>query len=155
MKETVRIITPGNCDYFRKVVIPAALGDDTGEAAPKNGAYRNALVEYAINGAVYIYSSDGLYTKMPGSVGPKGDQGEKGDTGSQGPAGPANVLSIGTVETGTHSSATITGTSPEQMLNLTLQKGDKGDTGNGIASAVLNADYTLTLTFTDGTSYTS
>lgn len=34
-------------------------------------------------------------------------------------------------------------------------KGDKGDTGNGIASAVLNADYTLTLTFTDGTSYTT
>lgn len=37
-------------------------------------------------------------------------------------------------------------------------KGDKGDTGaagNGIASAVLNADYTLTLNFTDGTSYTT
>ena len=29
----------------------------------------------------------------------------------------------------------------------------KGDTGNGIASAVLNSNYTLTLTFTDGTSY--
>lgn len=41
------------------------------------------------------------------------------------------------------------------------EKGDKGDTGsagedgNGIASAVLNSDYTLTLTFTDGTSYTT
>lgn len=34
-------------------------------------------------------------------------------------------------------------------------KGDKGDTGNGIATAVLNADYTLTLTFTDGTSTTT
>ena len=33
--------------------------------------------------------------------------------------------------------------------------GDKGDTGNGIESAVLNADYTLTLTFTDGTIYTT
>lgn len=31
----------------------------------------------------------------------------------------------------------------------------KGNDGNGIASAVLNADYTLTLTFTDGTSYTT
>ena len=29
----------------------------------------------------------------------------------------------------------------------------KGDTGNGISSAVLNNDYTLTLTFTDGTTY--
>lgn len=33
--------------------------------------------------------------------------------------------------------------------------GDTGATGNGIASAVLNADYTLTLAFTDGTSYTT
>lgn len=34
-------------------------------------------------------------------------------------------------------------------------KGETGATGNGISSAVLNADYTLTLTFTDGTSYTT
>ena len=40
-------------------------------------------------------------------------------------------------------------------------KGDKGDTGetgaagNGISSAILNSDYTLTLNFTDGTSYTT
>lgn len=34
-------------------------------------------------------------------------------------------------------------------------QGETGETGNGIASAVLNADYTLTLTFTDGTSYTT
>ena len=31
----------------------------------------------------------------------------------------------------------------------------KGDRGNGISSAVLNNDYTLTLTFTDGTTYTT
>ncbi len=31
----------------------------------------------------------------------------------------------------------------------------KGDNGNGISSAVLNGDYTLTLTFTDGTTYTT
>ena len=33
--------------------------------------------------------------------------------------------------------------------------GEDGQDGNGIASAVLNADYTLTLTFTDGTKYTT
>lgn len=33
--------------------------------------------------------------------------------------------------------------------------GDKGDTGNGIHSTVLNPDYTLTITFTDGTTYTT
>ena len=31
----------------------------------------------------------------------------------------------------------------------------RGEKGNGIKSAVLNADYTLTLTFDDGTSYTT
>lgn len=35
------------------------------------------------------------------------------------------------------------------------EDGAKGDTGNGIASARLNADYTLTIVFTDGTSYTT
>lgn len=33
--------------------------------------------------------------------------------------------------------------------------GTDGEDGRGIASAVLNADYTLTLTYTDGTSYTT
>lgn len=34
-------------------------------------------------------------------------------------------------------------------------KGEKGDTGVGIASCVLNSDYTLTITLTDGTFYTT
>ena len=41
-------------------------------------------------------------------------------------------------------------------IPLTVVKdGAKGDTGNGISSAILNDDYTLTLTFTDGTTYTT
>lgn len=55
-----------------------------------------------------------------------GPQGAKGDTGS---TGPANTLAIGTVTGGTAAAATITGTAPNQTLNLTLPKGDKGDTG--------------------------
>jgi hypothetical protein len=35
------------------------------------------------------------------------------------------------------------------------ENGEDGEDGNGIASAVLNSDYTLTLTFTDKTSYTT
>lgn len=35
------------------------------------------------------------------------------------------------------------------------RQGDKGDEGNGIESTVLNPDYTLTINFTDGTSYTT
>ena len=46
----------------------------------------------------------------------------------------------------------------ESEVQFTAPQGEKGKTGedgNGIASAVLNSDYTLTLTFTDGTSYTT
>ena len=53
----------------------------------------------------------------------------KGEQGEQGQAGPANTLSIGTVQSGATAAATITGTSPNQTLNLTLPKGDTGDTG--------------------------
>lgn len=48
---------------FRKVIIPVAMGDDR-QYPPENGAFRNALVEYEANHALYIYSSDGLYTKL-------------------------------------------------------------------------------------------
>lgn len=47
---------------LKYVNIPAALGDDSAnsDAAPKVGAYCNSLVEYEANGAVYIYSSEGI-----------------------------------------------------------------------------------------------
>ena len=60
-----------------------------------------------------------------GGPGPKGEQGKTGETGAQGPEG------------------------------MQGKQGEKGETGNGIASTVLNEDYTLTITFTDGTSYTT
>lgn len=47
---------------------------------------------------------------------------------------------------------------PQGIQGVKGETGDRGltgDTGNGIASAVLNSDYTLTLTFTDGTTYTT
>lgn len=55
-----------DCCPFRKIVIPAVMGDDSEDSpsAPENGAYRNALVEYEANGAMYMYASDGIYTKL-------------------------------------------------------------------------------------------
>ena len=41
-----------------------------------------------------------------------------------------NTLSIGSVSSGTTASATITGTAPNQILNLVLPKGDTGDKGD-------------------------
>ena len=94
---------------------------------------------------------------------PKGEKGAKGDTG------PANKLAIGTVTKGTEAAATITGSAPNQTLNLVLPKGDKGDkgatgetgaTGNGIASIALKSGThaagttdTYEITFTDGTTF--
>lgn len=74
----------------------------------------------------------------------------KGDKGATGPAGPANSLSIGTVQSGATASATITGTSPNQTLSLTLPKGDTGAAGPantlsiGTVTGGATADATIT-----------
>lgn len=44
--------------------VPAALGDDTGEYKPVNGAYFNTLVKYAANNALYLYVNNGAYVKI-------------------------------------------------------------------------------------------
>lgn len=64
-----------------------------------------------------------------GNQGIQGLQGDPGDPGPQGPAGPPNTLVIGTVTSAASPSATITGTAPNQTLNLVLAKGDQGDPG--------------------------
>lgn len=94
-------------------------------------------------GDMYMDSSDGGIYQMillpsnttdwvktdvsaAGPTGPKGDKGDKGETG------PANTLEIGTVTTGAPGSAaavSITGTAPNQTLNLTLPKGETGPAG--------------------------
>jgi microcystin-dependent protein len=54
---------------------------------------------------------------------------ENSEVGPQGIAGPANVLQVGTVTTGAEGSnvsATITGTTPAQTLNLSIPRGDTG-----------------------------
>ena len=75
-------------------------------------------------------------TGATGDTGPQGEQGIQGEKGEQGiqgekgDTGPANTLKIGTVTSGKVASATITGTAPNQVLNLVLEKGDKGETGD-------------------------
>lgn len=116
-----------------------------------------------------------------GPRGPQGEQGPQGKTGPQGPAGPANVLTIGSVTSGKVASATITGEAPNQVLNLVLEKGDKGETGEKGATGdtgpkgeqgirgpqgnpgadaptitnitIRQSDYHLIVTLSDGTSY--
>ena len=70
---------------------------------------------------------------LKGAKGDKGDKGEKGDTGAKGADGQTPTISIGTVTTGaagSSASASISGTTPNLTLNLTIPKGDKGDKGD-------------------------
>ena len=48
---------------FHKVVIPATFGDET-ETPVLMGKYKNALVYYEVNGHAYLYSSDGVPTRL-------------------------------------------------------------------------------------------
>ena len=74
-------------------------------------------------------------TGPTGATGPTGPQGEVGPTGPTGPAGADGetpTITIGTVTTGapgTEASATITGTAPNFVLNLTIPQGPTGPTG--------------------------
>ena len=66
-----------------------------------------------------------------GPTGPTGPQGEVGPTGPQGLDGETPTLTIGTVTTGlpgSDAAATITGTSPNFVLNLTIPQGPTGPT---------------------------
>jgi hypothetical protein len=58
-----------------------------------------------------------------------GAQGEIGPQGPLGPVGPANTISIGSISSGSVAFAEIVGTSPNQVLNLVLPKGDQGIQG--------------------------
>ena len=64
--EVVEIVNEECPVLFHKVTISADRGDDTPESpvAPTNGQYRNALVVYEATNHKYIYSSDGIYTRI-------------------------------------------------------------------------------------------
>lgn len=67
----------------------------------------------------------------PGIQGLKGEKGDKGDTGATGRDGVTPKISIGTVSTvepNVSASATISGTTDNLKLNLSIPKGQKGDT---------------------------
>lgn len=121
------------------------------------------------------------YDKTTGTLALGIPQGSKGGTGATGATGPANVLTIGSVTSGKVASATITGEAPNQVLNLVLEKGDKGETGDKGATGdtgpqgkqgiqgpqgkpgadaptitgitIRQSDYHLIVTLSDGTSY--
>lgn len=80
--------------------------------------------------------------------------GAPGAPGAPGANGPANTLKIGNVTSGAVASATITGTAPNQTLNLVLKQGDKGDNAPTITDITIRqSDYHMIVSLSDGTSY--
>lgn len=62
-KAVVEITNPENIVLFRRVVVPATMGDET-DVPVVAGKYYNVILEYEASGSVYIYSSDGIPTKL-------------------------------------------------------------------------------------------
>lgn len=90
--------------------------------------------------------------QLTGQTGPQGPQGPQGNpgtngtngaNGTNGTNGPANTLTIGTVTTGS-AGASITGTSPNQTLNLVLPTGSR--TFTQIPSKTLNSYFQVSTT---------
>lgn len=124
-------------------------GDGTAMTARTNLQFIGATVtDDSTNDATVISGLKGDKGDQgeTGPAGPQGPQGLKGETGETGPTGPQ----------GPKGDKGETGATGEQgPKGETGATGPQGETGNGIASAVLNSNYTLTLNFTDGTSYTT
>ena len=66
-KATVEILNPKELSMFRKVTVPASMGDDT-ENPPRVGRYCNVILYYEANEQAYLYSSDGIPTKLTGDL---------------------------------------------------------------------------------------
>ena len=95
-----------------------------------------------------------IYNKATGALTLGIPMGAQGAPGAPGANGPANTLKIGTVTSGTVASATITGTAPNQTLNLVLKQGDKGDDAPTITGITIRqSDYHMIVSLSDGTSY--
>lgn len=129
------------------------------------------------NGTWWLWDSEQktyIDTGSPtrGETGPQGKQGEKGEPGrgfkilgyyateSELSSTVANPESGDAYGVGTGEPYDIyiwDAVSSKWVNNGSLQgaQGETGKTGNGIASTILNDDYTLTFTFTDGTTYTT
>ena len=102
-------------------------GDPGTQASVENvGTAQNVILDFTIPQGI------------DGATGPTGPTGATGETGATGPTGPTGAtgetptLEIGTINTGepgTQAAASMTGTAPNYVLNLTIPQGPTGPTG--------------------------
>jgi len=66
-KAVIEIDNPEKIVLLRKVLVPASMGDES-TFPPTIGKYHNVLLEYEASGGIYLYSSDGIPTKLSSDV---------------------------------------------------------------------------------------
>lgn len=66
-KAVIEIDNPETLILFRKVVIPSSMGDES-DVPPAIGKYYNTLLVYEANNNSYLYSSDGIPTRLTSDV---------------------------------------------------------------------------------------
>lgn len=144
------IAAAGNPLILKKTYtsISAMNGDVSGEVA--TGEFAGIAPEDTADadyGKVYVKGASGwVYWATLKTI--------DGIKGPQGPAGPANVLTIGTVTKGSEAGAVITGTAPDQTLDLVLPQGDKGADAPVITGFTIRPeDYHMIVTLSDGSTY--
>lgn len=109
------------------------------------------------DGTLTITMTNGTTYTTPSMKGAKGDKGDTGDTGSPGEQGVSIVSFTPARQTETSVIYTVAfsdGITQEVSVPKGLQ-GEAGLPGRGITSTVMNSNYTLTITYTDGTTYTT
>lgn len=135
-----------SCIY--KVLVHRSL--TTSEVVPE--PYR-AWVDQVIDAAGEVERAvEGVPEAIRAALTEAKESGEfDGEDGADGVSPTVTVTPIG----GGHRVTITDADGSESFDVLDGAKGDTGDTGTGIASIVLNADYTLTINYTDGNSYTT
>ena len=111
--------TPYNSLPYAGIVNGIGPAGEPGETGPAGlSAYQVAL------NSGFVGTQAEWLASLEGPAGPQG-----APSTVPGPTGPANTLAVGTVTDGASADATITGSPPNQTLNLVLPKGDQGDPG--------------------------
>ena len=173
---TLELIIEGNVAYSSYILLDVAKNPAPDDAIESTNEYKSLLeaindAKDAIgklpiiqNGTWWLWNSEKkayVNTDFParGETGLQGKQGEKGATGNGIASTILNndyTLTIQFTDGTSYTTPSIRGkigpTGSQGPQGLT---GKTGATGNGIASTVLNNDFTLTVHFTDGTSYTT
>lgn len=109
-----------------------------------------SVVESTEDGGENVITfSDGTIVRIR-----NGNQGSDGNNGDGGTTITSIQQTTTSIEDGGTNVITVT-LSNGQKATFDVRNGSKGSNGKGITSTTLNSDYTLTLTFTDGTSYTT